>query len=412
MIPAGALGAGHSRAGGPAAVRLAGVSRTFGTVRAVDRLDLELRQGEMLALLGPSGCGKTTALRIIAGFEAPDEGVVEIGGRRVAAPGQSVPPERRRVGMVFQDLALFPHLSVADNVGYGIHRDPDRGVRVAELLELVGLSDAARRMPHELSGGMQQRVAVARALAPRPQVILLDEPFSSLDLALRTQLRAEVREILRAAGTSSVFVTHDQDEALTVADRVAVMARGAIEQVAEPEVLYTEPATPFVASFVGIANLLPAEAAERVAATPVGTVRLVGPTAGTLRGRCLVLLRPEHLDVQEAPDGAARPGVWRIARRRFAGSEIMLEVVSPDGLRVWCDAGPAVRRLRQGDAVELRLRDVETVAFRSTATASASSQGDPSRPVAPTRDGPAPPPVGGASVSGASPADTPSRTTS
>jgi iron(III) transport system ATP-binding protein len=327
----------------------------------------------MLALLGPSGCGKTTTLRLIAGFEAPDEGAVEIAGRRVASPGYSVPPERRRVGMVFQDLALFPHLSVADNVAYGIHRDPDRAVRVAELLEMVGLGDAGRQMPHALSGGMQQRVALARALAPRPDLILLDEPFSSLDLALRTQLRGEVREILRAAGTSAIFVTHDQDEALTLADRVAIMVRGSVEQVAEPEVIYAEPASAFVATFVGIANLIPGEASARIAMTRLGPVRLVGAAAPQTKGRCLVLLRPEHLDVAEAPDGPARPGTWRVARRRFAGSEILLEVVAPDGMSLWCHAGPAVRRLRPGDPVVLRLRDVETVAFQGPGGATGDS---------------------------------------
>ncbi|MBA2275642.1 MAG: ABC transporter ATP-binding protein, partial [Chloroflexi bacterium] len=217
-----------------AAVRLSGVEKHFGRVTALDHFDLELRSGSMLALLGPSGCGKTTALRLIAGFERPDAGTIEVGGRRVASADASVPPERRRVGLVFQDFALFPHLSVRDNVAYGIRRDPDRDVRVNELLELVGLRADERRMPHELSGGMQQRVAIARALAPRPDVMLLDEPFSNLDQALRTQLRAEVREILRDARQSAIFVTHDQGEALTIADQVAVMSRGRIEQVAAP----------------------------------------------------------------------------------------------------------------------------------------------------------------------------------
>ena len=217
---------------GAAAVRVRGLRRAFGDVVAVDDVDLDVRPGEMLTVLGPSGCGKTTVLRLIAGLDRPDAGTIEIGGRRVAGPGASIPPERRRVGMVFQDVALFPHLSVRDNIGYGLRRDPDRAVRIGELLELIDLPDAGDRMPHQLSGGMQQRVAVARALAPRPDVVLLDEPFSSLDAALRTQLRGDVREILRAAGTAAVFVTHDQDEALTLGDRMAVMVRGHVEQVA------------------------------------------------------------------------------------------------------------------------------------------------------------------------------------
>ena len=345
------------------AVRLHGLTRRYGAVAAVDGLDLEVLSGEMLTVLGPSGCGKTTMLRLIAGLETPDAGVVEIGGRRVAGSGVAVPPERRRVGMVFQDFALFPHLSVHDNVGYGLRRDPDREVRVRELLELIDLADAGGRRPHQLSGGMQQRVALARALAPRPDVVLLDEPFSNLDAALRTQLRADVREILRAAGTAAIFVTHDQDEALTLGDRMAVMVRGRIEQVAPPEVVYGEPATAFVATFVGIANLVPAERRGGEAITRLGDVRIVGPRDARTDGRALVVIRPEHFDVVEAPDGPANAGSWRVLRRRFAGTEILYEVAAADGQRLWVEAGAGVRRLRVGDSVLLRLREGETVAF-------------------------------------------------
>jgi iron(III) transport system ATP-binding protein len=367
-----------------AAVRLQGVSKRFGTVQALDSMDLELAPESMLALLGPSGCGKTTALRVIAGFERPDAGTVEVGGRRVASPDAAVPPERRRVGIVFQDFALFPHLSVRDNVAYGIRRDPDRGVRVDELLELVGMRGDARRMPHELSGGMQQRVAIARALAPRPDVLLLDEPFSSLDQALRTQLRAEVREILRSARQSAIFVTHDQGEALTVADRVAVMARGRVEQVAAPEVIYAEPASPFVATFIGVANLVPADCREGAAVTRFGTVPLVGTRGRRPEGRALCLLRPEHFLVREAPDGPASDDAWEVVARQFSGSEILLDVRAADGQRVWVEAGDRIRRLGVGDRVHLRLREVESVAFSPSGPVAAGARvGDGRRSAAP-----------------------------
>ena len=345
------------------AVRLNEVSKAFADVTALDRVSLELPTGTMLALLGPSGCGKTTALRLISGFERPDAGTVEVDGRRVASPDSMVPPERRRVGLVFQDLALFPHLAVRDNVAYGIRRDPDRRVRTDELLELVGLAADAERMPHELSGGMQQRVALARALAPRPDVLLLDEPFSSLDQAMRTQLRVEVRQILREARQSAIFVTHDQGEALTVADQVAVMARGHLLQVATPELIYAEPATPYVATFVGVANLVPSEVHDGVGRTRFGSVSIVGGPAGRASGHALCLLRPEHFSVQEAPDGPADGSAWEVIDRRFSGSEILLELRAHDGQRLWVEAGSRVRHLGLGDRVAVRLGDVETVAF-------------------------------------------------
>jgi iron(III) transport system ATP-binding protein len=317
----------------------------------------------MLALLGPSGCGKTTALRLISGFERPDAGTIEVNGRRVASPTSMVPPERRRVGLVFQDLALFPHLSVRANVDYGIRRDPDRRVRTEELLELVGLAGDGERMPHELSGGMQQRVALARALAPRPDVLLLDEPFSSLDQAMRTQLRAEVREILRDARQSAIFVTHDQGEALTIADTVAVMTRGQVLQVAPPELIYAEPSTAYVATFVGVANLVPGDVTRGRADTRFGPVPLVGSARRAPAGHGLVLLRPEHFTIYEAPDGPADGDGWEVIARRFSGSEILLEVRAADGQRLWVEAGSRVRHLGIGDRVTVSLRAIETVAF-------------------------------------------------
>ena len=345
------------------AVHLDGISKSFGQIAALHEVSLDLEAGTMLALLGPSGCGKTTALRLIAGFERPDAGTIDVGGRRVASPASMIPPERRRIGLVFQDLALFPHLSARANVAYGIRRDPDHRVRTDELLELVGLAGDGERMPHELSGGMQQRVALARALAPRPDVLLLDEPFSSLDQAMRTQLRVEVREILRTARQSAIFVTHDQSEALTVADRVAVMTRGKVLQVATPELIYAEPATPYVATFVGVANLVRGHVREGIADTRFGPVRLIGPGSREPRAPGLVLLRPEHFAIAEAPDGPADGRGWEVIDRRFSGSEILLEVRAADGERLWVEAGSRVRHLGIGDHVRISLREIETVAF-------------------------------------------------
>ena len=353
---------GTGTATGPA-LRLTGVSRRFAQVVAVDDVHLELRQGEVLALLGPSGCGKTTCLRLMAGFERPDAGTVEIDGRVVASTSVMVPPERRRIGLVFQDLALFPHLDVRANVGYGIRKDAGRDLRVDELLELVGLAGEARRFPHELSGGMQQRVALARALAPHPDVLLFDEPFSSLDQAMRTQLRSDVRAILRDARQSAIFVTHDQAEALTIADRVAVMARGRMLQSATPELIYAEPATPFVASFIGVANLVRADVADGVARTRFGPVDLVGPDAPQMSGPALCLLRPEHFTLEEAGARADGADAWDVIGRRFSGSEILLEVRAQDGDRIWVEAGDQVRHVGPGDRVALGLRPVESVAF-------------------------------------------------
>lgn len=229
-----------------------------GPVVAVEGLSLEVRRGEILTLLGPSGCGKTTTLRLLAGFEVPDEGTIRIDGRTVAGAGAWVPPERRGIGMVFQDYALFPHLTVGQNVMFGLDRlrKADRGVRAREVLKALDLGAHFDRFPHELSGGQQQRVALARALAPEPVMVLMDEPFSNLDAHLRDQVRDEVVSILRKAGMTSVFVSHDQRDALAISDRVAVMNRGRLEQIGTPREIYKHPESVFVATFVGRTNLL------------------------------------------------------------------------------------------------------------------------------------------------------------
>ena len=285
------------------AIRCHNVTKRFGSVLAVNQVDLTVAPGEFLSLLGPSGCGKTTMLRLIAGFEVPDTGTIEIGDLCVVGPKRWIQPERRHVGMVFQDYALFPHMTVAENVAYGVRKWPDQRERVGKALRLVGLDSLRERMPNELSGGQQQRVALARALAPEPDVILMDEPFSNLDVALRARIRAETREILARAGATVIFVTHDQEEALSLADRVAVMWGGQIAQVGEPEELYRNPTSREVAQFVGGANFLFAHAANGHAQCALGRFSLNG-TAHS--GDLDLMFRPEDIALTVASDGASR----------------------------------------------------------------------------------------------------------
>ena len=344
----------------PLALRTLSLVKRFGDVVAVDDVTLELRRGEFLGVLGPSGCGKTTLLRLVAGFERPDAGGIEIDGRVVAGPRRHLPPEGRRIGMVFQESALFPHLDVAGNIGFGLPRR-DRETRVAELVALVGLAGLQQRMPHELSGGQQQRVALARALAPDPALILFDEPFSSLDATLRTQLRGEVRDILRAAGATTLFVTHDQSEALEISDRVAVMRAGRIEQISTPDELYLRPVNRFVAGFVGEANLLTGEVRHGEVQTMVGRFRAAGDALAD-GARAEVLLRPEQLHMLpvEKLSSPPRPeAVLTIVRRVFHGSEVHHVLRSASGLEIEA-ATPSSATLAVGTEViaHARAREV------------------------------------------------------
>jgi iron(III) transport system ATP-binding protein len=339
----------------PPAILCQELRRNFGEISAVRGVSLAVEEGRLLALLGPSGCGKTTMLRLIAGFETPDQGRIEIGGQTVADGRLSVPPEARRVGMVFQDYALFPHLTVEANVAFGLDRSPLREPRLREVLALVGLEAVRGRLPHELSGGQQQRVALARALAPSPRVILLDEPFSNLDAALRDRVRREVRHILRQAGVTAVFVTHDQEEALSLADEVAVMMEGRLLQVDRPERLYRRPNSHVVAGFLGDANFLPADARGEAADSALGPLHLMEAACGPVE----VMVRPEDTLVEADPAG---PGV--ILEREFFGHDQRLLVGLDSGLRVKARTVGCCRGLHQGVRVRVRV-DLPVMAYPS-----------------------------------------------
>ena len=323
-----------------AALECDGLAKQFGQVQAIVGLDLTVMPGQIVALLGPSGCGKTTALRLIAGFEHPDGGSISVGGRQVCKPGYALPPEQRNVGMVFQEGALFPHLTVAQNVAYGLSRGNGRDKRVEEVLELVGLDGLGRRMPHELSGGQQQRVALARALAPRPEVLLLAEPFSNLAPRLREQVRKDVLEILKSGNITAIFVTHDQEEALFVGDIVAVMNEGRVEQTGSPEEIFHSPATRFVAEFFGMVDFIPAWRQGSRLVTEVGSVSWpdgtgpLGPPAeidGDNGDNLEVMVRPDCLNC--VPSGQ---GQGTITSREFRGPFYLYKVALPSGHSVRC----------------------------------------------------------------------------
>jgi iron(III) transport system ATP-binding protein len=325
------------------AIACRSLTKTYDGVVALDGLDLTVDRGSIVSLLGPSGCGKTTALRVVAGFEAADAGEVTVGDRVVFGDGIDIAPDRRRVGMVFQDYALFPHMTVARNVAYGLDgRDPSG--RVGDVLDLVGLSEFGDRMPNELSGGEQQRVALARALAPGPEIVLLDEPFSNLDAPQRDRMRREVRRILTDAGATALFVTHDQEEALAIADTVAVMRRGAVVQTGRPSDVYSRPVDPWTASFLGDSVFLEGTTGSGgTVTTSLGTL----PLSAGEPGRVRVMLRPEWIIPTPDPAG---DGV--VIDREYFGHDQMLLISRPDGTTVTCRVG-ARPSLQTGDRVSL-----------------------------------------------------------
>jgi iron(III) transport system ATP-binding protein len=300
----------------PMLLNLRNLACGYSGQRVVQNLDLHLNAGDIGCLLGSSGCGKTTTLRAIAGFEPVHEGEIHLGGELISKAGFTLAPEKRRIGMVFQDYALFPHLTVAQNIAFGIRKHPQQEKVIDEMLELVNLAGLGKRYPHELSGGQQQRVALARALAPEPQLLLLDEPFSNLDVELRRRLSHEVRDILKSRGTSAILVTHDQEEAFAVSDHVGVFKEGRLEQWDTPYNLYHEPATPFVASFVGQGYFIRGQ---------LSSPETVSTELGELRGNRAylwadgspvdVLLRPD--DIVHAPDSALRA---KIVAKSFQGA--------------------------------------------------------------------------------------------
>ncbi len=329
-----------------------GISKRFGQTRAVDGADLAVEQGQIFALLGPSGCGKTTLLRLIGGFETSDTGEIELDGRLLVSPSQFVPPEKRKVAVVFQDFALFPHMNVMKNIAFGLPRGADHRGRVAELLELVGLEELGQRMPHELSGGQQQRVALARALAAEPTLILLDEPFSNLDPSIRQRVRSEVKQLIQSIGITAIFVTHDQEEALSLAEGVAVMMEGRIVQTGSPAEIYTHPVSRAVAEFIGDANFLPGEVADGLVRCELGQLRV----QANFEGKADVMIRAEEISLS-ADHGA----VSEVVGVEYYGHDQMATVRAPSG-RLLKIRLPAGREATPGERVTIAVQG-EVLAF-------------------------------------------------
>ena len=323
---------------GDVVLELDGVAKRFGDETVISDLSLSVRDGEILTLLGPSGCCNTTTLRLIAGLEQPSAGRISLADDDVAGNGRFVPPEERGVGVVFQEFALFPHLTARENVGFGLQDwDEDRReARVQELLELVGLESHGEHMPDELSGGQQQRIALARSLAPEPEMLLLDEPFSNLDVDLRVEMREEVRRIIKEAGVTAISVTHDQEEALSISDRVAVMNEGNIEQIDVPERVFQQPKSRFVAGFLGHASFLSGEVRGDSVETALGRVLRddVNGLAHQYDGTEIdLLVRPDDVTAFPADEGEAN---GRVVYRRYLGPTVLYRVELDSGETIEC----------------------------------------------------------------------------
>jgi iron(III) transport system ATP-binding protein len=344
-----------------------GISKSFGPLRVLRGLHLEVPDGAIVTLLGASGSGKTTLLRLIAGFERPDAGTVTLDGEVVDSRRRFVPPDKRRIGFVAQEGNLFPHLTVAKNIAFGLSRAEQASGRVEEMLDLVGLADLAKRYPHQLSGGQQQRVALARALAPRPRLMLLDEPFSSLDAGLRSSLRFDVMRILRAQHATTVFVTHDQSEALSIADLVGIMSGGRIAQFARPETLYDHPVDAAVARFLGEANIIDGTASDGLVHTAFGDLILANGT-DSLTGPAVVLVRPEQITLRHLTGSQSGPrrASGLVVHREYYGHDCVVLVALDEGeqlVRVRC-AGRAPVEVGETVAVSA---DGEVVAWSAEA---------------------------------------------
>jgi len=358
-------------------LRFEQVSHAYGPVAVFDDLSFSLARGQIGCLLGASGCGKTTVLRCIAGFEPVVAGRILINGIEVARPGWQVPPEKRQVGMVFQDYALFPHLTVAGNIGFGLRgvTASQRAARVAELLDVIGLTDSGGRFPHELSGGQQQRVALARALAPRPELLLLDEPFSNLDVEMRERLGQEVREILKQQGTTAILVTHDQSEAFAVADEIGILHQGRLAQWDTPYNLYHRPANHVVADFIGKGVFLSGVVLEdhRI---DIGIGKLTGDLPGECGKGCAgcenacdveVLLRPDDIVHDDAS-----PLKARVVHKAFRGADILYTLALPDG-REALSVVPSHHNHAIGEQIGIRVEADHVIVFRREARGVAPS---------------------------------------